>query len=116
MSPFISIEQFSSFVVSNVQREILTHVFSEILAKKNGEDLCITGLAEQLNEAYNKANGKYPRNDSVINGVYDLLDMDQKGYIAREDVDSFLTQIEEAEVANFQEVSEEVIRYVVLYI
>jgi hypothetical protein len=38
--------------------------------------------------------------------VYDLLDIDQKGFVSREDVSAFLAQIEEAEVDNLEEVSE----------
>lgn len=51
-------------------------------------------MAEAINLAYNKAHeDSYPHSDSAINAVYDLLDIDQKGYISREDVDSFLNQI-----------------------
>ena len=54
-------------------------------------------MAELLNNAFNdKHIVSYPHGDSTINGVYDLLDIDQKGYICREDIDSFLNQIEEA--------------------
>jgi hypothetical protein len=71
----------------------LSHVFSSSLSGDKGEELCITKLAEQLNQLYNKEYGNYFRSDDAINGVYDLLDIDQKGHIVREDVDSFLGQI-----------------------
>jgi hypothetical protein len=40
-----------------------------------------------------------------------LLDIDQKGYVSQEDVSAFLSQIEEAEVDNLEEVSDELWRY-----
>ena len=45
----------------------------------------MTTIAEEINLAYNKQHEKnYPRTDSTINSVYDLLDIDQKGCITRE--------------------------------
>ena len=54
----------------------------------------MTSIAELINVAYNKEHEEqYPCNDNTINSVYGLLDIDQKGFIVREDVDSFLSQI-----------------------
>ena len=46
----------------------------------------------------------------MINSVYDLLDIDQKGFINQDDINTFLSNIEEAEVENFTEISEELNR------
>ena len=69
------------------------------------EEVCITALAETVDREYSSTHGDYPHEDKAINSVYDLLDIDQKGFISKEDIQSFLGQIEEAEIDNFEEVS-----------
>ncbi len=112
MNPFITIQSLSKYINSHKMSSVLKTILAKHLIIGNKDEVCLTALAMSLNKSISEAQGKpYPHNDKTINSVYDLLDIDQKDYITKEDINSFLSQIEEAEVENFDEVSDELWRY-----
>ena len=102
MNPFISVPSLQEFISNHENKEELKEILNKLCENESSEEICLTTVAEEVNEGFNKQYEKgYPYTDSSINSVYNLLDIDQKGSISREDVDSFLIQIQEAEVQNF---------------
>ena len=93
MNPFITVKSLSALLATHPNGEALKAVLSKELSRGKEEDLCLPELAEAINAKCNEGAKAYPHGDRTINSVYDLLDIDQKGHIAREDVSAFLSQI-----------------------
>jgi hypothetical protein len=95
MNPFITIQSLSKYINSHKISSVLKTILAKHLIISNKDEVCLTALAMTLNKGISESQGKpYPHNDKTINSVYDLLDIDQKDYITKEDINSFLSQIE----------------------
>lgn len=93
MNPFITVKTLAG-VLGNINNgDALRAIFCSQLSRVKEEELCLPELAEVVNKKYNEEHQAYPHEDRTINGVYDLLDIDQKGFVSREDVSAFLGQI-----------------------
>lgn len=94
MNPFITVKALSTLLSTYSNGDSLRAVFASELSREREEELCLPDLAEAINTRYNNDHETYPHEDKVINSVYDLLDIDQKGFINRDDISAFLAQIE----------------------
>lgn len=93
MNPFITVKALANVLDSYKNGDALRTIFSSQLSQGKNEELCLPELAYVINVKYNKEYDGYPRNDKTINEVYNLLDIDAKGFVSRDDISAFLGQI-----------------------
>jgi hypothetical protein len=91
---FITPNNLAAIVNSIQNNKIYVKLLYKWLDYPCDEEICIVKIATSLVENYERQyNQVYSYSESSVHGIYMLLDIEQKGYINENDIESFLNQI-----------------------